>query len=74
MGRGHAGHNLGSYMGFMQYVLSHRRPFLFECHLSFYCIFAVREVRGHEFWQHLKMCIITFDLLPFTLSNGIVSG
>ena len=74
MGRGHTGHNPGLYEGFTQCVLSQRRPFLFECHISFYYMFAVREVRGHEFWRHLKMCVITFDLLPFILSNGIVSG
>ena len=74
MGRGHTGHNLGSYEGFTQYVLSHSRPFLFECHISFYYIFAVGEVRGHEFWRHLKNYIITFNLLLFILSNGIVSG
>ena len=27
MGRGHIGHNLGSYEGFAWYVLSHMRPF-----------------------------------------------
>ena len=74
VGRGHTGHNAGSYVGVTQYVLSHRRPFLFECHISFCYIFAVEEVRGHEFWRHLKMCTITFDLLAFILSNGIVSG
>ena len=66
--------NLGSYEGCAQYVLSHMRPFLFECHISFCYIFAVEEVRGHEFRRHLKMCIVTFDLLAFTLNNGTVSG
>ena len=74
MGGGQTGHNLGSNECFAQYVLSHRRPFLFECHISFCYIFAVGEVRGHEFWRHLKMCVTTFDLLQFILSNGIVSG
>ena len=74
MGRGHTGHNPESYEGFTQYVLSHRRPFLCECHISFYYIFAVREVRAHELWRHLKMCVITFGLLSFILSNGIVCG
>ena len=73
MGGGHTGHNPGSDKSFTQYVLSHRRPCLFECHISFYYIFAVREVRGHEFCRHLKMYIVTFNLLPFILSNGTVS-
>ena len=68
------GHNLGSNEGCTQYVPSHMRPFLFECHISFCYFFVVKEMRGHEFWRHLKMCIITFDLLPFILNNGTVSG
>ena len=74
MGRGHTCCNLGSYESFTQYVLSHMRPFLFECHISFCYIFAVEEVRGHEFWTHLKMFIQIFDLLPFLLNNGTVNG
>ena len=74
MGRGCMGHNLGSYQGFTQYVLSHMRPFLFGYHVSFCSIFGFKEVRGHEFWRHLKMCMITFDLLAFILNNGTVSG
>ena len=56
VGRGHTGHNLGSYEGFTQYVLSHMRPFLFGYHISFCWIFALKVVRGHNFWTHLKMC------------------
>ena len=74
VGRGCTGHNLGSYESFSQYVLSHMRPFLFGCHISFCYIFAVKEVRGHEFWTHLKMFIQIFDLLPFLLNNGTVYG
>ena len=69
MGGGHTGHNLGSYEGFTQYVPSHMRPFLFECHISFCYFFALEEVRGSEFWTHLKMLVVTFDLLSLTLKN-----
>ena len=74
VGRGHTGHNLGSHENFTQYALSHMRPFLFECHISLSYIFAVEEVRGHDFWTHLTMCIQIFDLLPFLLNNGTVNG
>ena len=74
MGGGHTGHYEGSYESFTQYVLSHRRPFLFGCHISFCFIFALKEVRGHEFWTHLKMCVLIFDLLPLILNNGTVNG
>ena len=49
MGRGHTGHDLESYEGFTQYVLSHIRPFLFGCHISFCYFFALEVMRGHEF-------------------------
>ena len=74
MGRGHTGHNLGSYESFTQYAPSHMRPFLFGYHISFCYIFAVKQVRGHDFWTHLKMCILIFDLLPLILNNGTVNG
>ena len=74
VGRGCMGHNLRSYGGCTQYVLSHMKPFLFECHISFCYFFVVEEVRAHEFLRHLKMCIATFDLLAFILNNGTVSG
>ena len=74
MGIGHKYHNLGSYEGFTLYVLSHMRPFLFGYNISFCCICALKEVRGYEFWTHLKMCVIIFDLLPLILNNGTVSG
>ena len=74
MGRGQRGHNLGSYQGCTKYVPSHMRPFLFEYLISLCSIFTLEEVKGHEFWTHLKMCVITFDLLPFILNNGTVSG
>ena len=74
VGRGHTGHNVRSYEGITQYVPSHMRPFLFGCHIFLCSIFALEEMRGHEFWTHLKMCMITFDLLPLTLNNGIVNG
>ena len=50
------------------------RPFLSGYHISFCSIFAVEEVRGHEFWTHLKMCALIFDLLPLILNNGTVNG
>ena len=74
MGRGHTGHNLWSYEGFTQYVLSHMRPFLFGYHISFCWIFALEVVRGHNFWTHLKMCTKRSDLLPSILNNGTVDG
>ena len=49
MARAHTGHNVESYEGITQYVPSHMRPFLVGCHISFCYIFAVKEVRGHEF-------------------------
>ena len=73
MGRGHTGHNVGSYEGITQYVPSHMRPFLFGCHISLCSILILEEVRGHEFWTHLKMFIMIFDLFPFILNNGTVN-
>ena len=55
--------------GFAWYVLSHMRPFLFGCHISFCCFFALEVVRGHYFWTHLKMCVVIFDLLPPILGS-----
>ena len=31
-------------------------------------------MRGHEFWTHLKMCVVIFNLLPPILVSGTVSG
>ena len=52
----------------------HMRPFLFGCHISFCCFSALEVMRGHEFWTHLKMCVIIFNLLPPILESGTVSG
>ena len=49
-------------------------PFLFECHISICSYFALKVVRGHEFWTHLKTLVVIFDLLAFILNNGTVSG
>ena len=49
-------------------------PFLFGCHISFCCFFALEVMRGRDFWTHLKMCVVIFDLLPPILDNGTVSG
>ena len=73
VGRGHIGHDMGSYEGFTQYVPNHIRPFLFGCHISFCYFFALEMVRGHDFWTHLKMCVARFDPLPLILENGTVS-
>ena len=73
VGRGHIGHDLGSYKGFAS-MPSHMRPFLFGCHISFCCFFALKVMRGHDFWTHLKMCVVIFDLLPPILESGTVSG
>ena len=57
MGGGHTGHYVGSYESFTQYVLSHTRPFVFGCHISFCSIFAlIKEVRGtlYEFWTQFE--------------------
>ena len=62
------------HMSFTQYAPSHMRPFLFECHISLCYIFAVEEVRGHDFWTHLKMCVEIFDLLPLLWNSGTVNG
>ena len=74
MDRGDICHNLESYEGFIQYILSHMRPFVFGYHISLCSIFALEEVRGHEFWTHLKMCVLIFDLLPLILNSGTVNG
>ena len=74
MGEGHTCHNLGSFEGFTQYVASHMKPFLFGYHISFCYFFALEVMRGHDFWTHLKMCVVIFDLLPPTLESGTVSG
>ena len=72
--RGHTDHNLEPYECFTQNVLSHMRSFLFRDHISFCCFFALKQVRHHNFWTHLKMCIVIFDLLPLILNNVTVSG
>ena len=74
VGRGHIGHDLGSHEGFAWYVPSHMRPFLFGCHISFYCFFALEVMRGHDFWTHLQICLELVDLLPPILESGTVSG
>ena len=57
MGRGHTGHNLGSYEGFTQYVPSHMRSFLFGIIFPSVTFFALKVVRGHDFWTHFEMCL-----------------
>ena len=74
MGRGHRCDNVGSYEDFTWYVPSHMGPFFFGCQISFCCFFALEVMRGHDFWTHLKMCIIIFNLLPPILESGTVSG
>ena len=74
VGRGHRCDSMGSYEDFTWYVSSHMRPFLFGCHISFCCFFALEVTRGHDFWTHLKMCVIIFDLFPPILESGTVSG
>ena len=37
-------------------------------------LFALKVMRSHDFWTHLKMCVIIFDLFPLILENGTVSG
>ena len=69
MGRGHIGHDIGSHEGFSWYVLSHMRPFLFGCHISFYWFFALKVMRGHYFWTHLQMCPKLVELLPPLLES-----
>ena len=36
--------------------------------------FALKGMRGHDFWTHLEMCPEQSDLLPRILNNGTVSG
>ena len=50
------------------------RPFLFGCHISFCCFFALEVMMGHDFWTHLKMCLELVDLIPPILESGTVSG
>ena len=49
------------------------RPFLFRYHISFYYFFALKVVRGNDFWTHLEMCWWIFDLLPLMWNNGTVN-
>ena len=74
MGGGDTCHSLGSYEGFTQSLPSHMKPFLFGYHISLCYIFGVEDVRGCEFWTHLKMCTQIFDLVAFRLNNGTVNG
>ena len=69
MGRGHIDHDMGSHEGFAWYVLSHMRPFLFGCHISFCLFFALEVMRGHDFWTHLQTCMELVDLLPPILES-----
>ena len=42
---------------------------------SYFCLFNFcTRGEGHEFWTHLKMCILIFDLLPLILNNGTGNG
>ena len=49
-------------------------PFLFGCHISFCCSFALEVMRGHDFLTKMKMCVVIYDLLPPILDSGTVSG
>ena len=40
----------------------------------FCCFFALKVMRGHDFWTHLTMCPELVDLLPPILESGTVSG
>ena len=31
-------------------------------------------MRGHDFWTHLKICVVIFDLLPPISESRTVSG
>ena len=53
---------------------SYETIFVFGCHISFCCFFALKVVRGHDFWTHLQTCTELVDLLPPILDNGTVSG
>ena len=64
MGRGHIDHDMGSYEGFSWYVVSHMRPFLFGCHISFYLFFELEVMRSHDLWTHLQTCTESVDQLP----------
>ena len=69
MGRGHIDHDMGSHEGLSWYVLSHMRPFLFGCHISFCLFFALEVMRGHDLWTHLQTCPESVDLLPPILES-----
>ena len=73
MGRGHTGHNLGSYQDFTQYVPNHMRPFLFGYHFIL-LHFCTQCSGGHDFWPHLEMCHKQSDPLLVILNNGTVGG
>ena len=57
--------------GMCQVILDH-----FDLGVIFHSVaFLHLEVmRGHDFWTHLKMCVVIFDLLPPILESGTVSG
>ena len=69
MGRSHIDHDMGSHEGFSWYVLSHMRPFLFGCHISFCLSFALEVMRDHDFWTYLQTCTELVDLLPPILES-----
>ena len=50
------------------------RPYLFGCHISFYCFFVLKVMRGQDFWTHLQTCPELVDLLPPILESQAVSG
>ena len=65
----------GVILGFyLECAKSYGTPFLFGCHISFCCFFALEVMRGHDFWTHLKMCVIIFNLLSPILESGTGSG
>ena len=49
-------------------------PFLFGYHISFCYFYALKVLRGHDFWPHLEMFPEWSDLFPLILNNRTVSG
>ena len=79
VGRGHTDCNLGSHEFYPVYPESYESYCLSVIFPSV-TFFAVKEVRGNEFWTHLKIFVQIFDLLPFLWQwncewwNGVISG
>ena len=80
VGRAYICHNLGHNESFMQYVLSHMRPFLFGYHISL-CFFCTQSGEGSWFLDTFENVLA--NIWPTSISmeesnskwwNEVISG